>query len=118
MPAQRATQPSAQRQGFRNVNQVLLRDLGSETGESAENPQPAGDQDERRDRIKPMAEAHRPGVLEGGADVIRGAFLPNAQGNFDLSGLPCLGRSRLEAGGRTRSSGFIRRGTWSHWLRS
>ena len=55
---QRPSQPAAQRELRRWNNEVLLRDLGAEAGEGAENAQPAGDENEDSDGVQPMRHAH------------------------------------------------------------
>src|SRR2546427_8080757 len=75
--------------------------LGSKTGKGAENPQPAGDQNEDRNRVQPMAEAHYPGMLERRSDAIIARLLGQAGRNIDRvarTGRPC-GKRRLDAAG-------------------
>ena len=110
MPLERSRQPSTQGQGLRNVHDVLLRNLGSKTGKGAENPQPAGDQNEDRNRVQPMAEAHHPGMLERRSDAsvrLRGQAGRNL-GRVARTRRLC-GKRRLDAAGRWPKARVARR---------
>ena len=58
VPLQRPAQPAADGEGLRPMQQIFLRNLRAETGEGAENLQPAAHHHKQRNRIQPMAEPH------------------------------------------------------------
>src|SRR6266536_2412398 len=72
MPLQRATQPPANRKRFRPMQKILLRNFRSEAWKGAKDLQPAANQNEQRNRIHPMAEAHNERVLVNGFDYFAG----------------------------------------------
>src|SRR5207302_3928834 len=70
VPLQSASEPAADGQGLGPVQQVLLRNLGAETGEGSKDLQAAAHQDNECDGIHPMTEAHDERMLaSGGGDL-------------------------------------------------
>src|SRR5690349_3956920 len=66
MPLHAASQPSAQTDRFRRNVEVVLRNLRSEAGESAEYLKATGNENQQSNGIGPMCEANDPGMLIGG----------------------------------------------------
>ena len=58
VPLQRASEPSAQRQGFRPVKQLFLGNFGAEAGKSPKDLQAASHQYEQGYGIHPVAEPY------------------------------------------------------------
>src|SRR5712692_11375231 len=52
------------------MEKIPLRDFGTETRESHEDAQAAGHENQQRDRVQPMAEANREGMLVGSTNQV------------------------------------------------
>src|ERR1700730_5936317 len=74
MPLQGATEPSTDGQRLRPVQQIFLRNLGAKARKRSKDLQAAADQNEQRNRVSPVTDPYRQGMLVGGPSYSFGLF--------------------------------------------